>query len=198
VTDAAGSPQSRNVDCAYYQLLHDTSSKYQANNWLIEDLPVLRGIHADSVLEMGCGNGLFLARACEHWPDVSGLDWVRSAVLERVLEEHPTIRFLEQDVAEFRAERSYDLLVSADFLEHIAPAALPDLIRTVDACAHVNYHRIACYDDGHTHLTIRTANRWLRTFRHARPDGGYRIVGRSYRGKRRRKAVVVISNMGHR
>jgi SAM-dependent methyltransferase len=184
---------------AYYQALHDTSSNYQTNNWLVEELPALRAIRADSILEVGCGNGLFLRHAAAHWPEVAGVDWARSPVLDGVLRDHPGIRFVQQDIAAFRAPRRYGLLASADFLEHLAPAALPEVIRRLHAAAEVSYHKIACYDDGHSHLSVFRPRAWLHLFQEACPDAGYRIVRTSYRKRGRRKAaVVVISNLAPR
>lgn len=194
---AAAAPDApRRADAAYYQALHDRSSRYQTNNWLLDDLPALLAVGAGSILEMGCGNGLFLRRAAEHWDDVTGVDWARSPVLDRVLRENPGIRFVQQDVAAFRPERRYGLLASADFLEHLPPASLPEVIRRLHAAADVCYHRIACYDDGHSHLSVFRPKSWLRRFEQACPRAGYRIVGTSVRRGRRKKTVVVISNLG--
>jgi SAM-dependent methyltransferase len=191
---APGAP--RPADAGYYQALHDRSTPYQTNNWLIDDLPALRAAGAGSILEVGCGNGLFLEHAAKHWDDVTGVDWARSPVLDRVLRENPGIRFIQQDIAAFRPERRYGLLASADFLEHLAPASLPEVLRRLHAAADVCYHRIACYDDGHSHLSVFRPRAWLRRFEEACPDAGYRIVGTSVRKGRRRKTVVVISNLG--
>jgi hypothetical protein len=190
---------ARRCDPVYYQALHDTSSDYQSNNWLLDELPVLAGIGGRSLIEIGCGNGLFLARAVEHWPEVTGLDWARSPVLDQLLNADPRVCFVQQDIAEFRPPRRYDLLVSADFLEHMAPAALPELLTRLHTCADVGYHKIACYDDGHSHLAIFDAETWLRLFREAAPGACYRIVKRTDREARRKKTVIVVSNMptGH-
>jgi SAM-dependent methyltransferase len=178
----------------HYEGLHQTSVDYQQNNWLIEDLPRLVGAGGTSIVEVGCGNGLFLERAAKHWQDVTGVDWVRSPILERVLTDNPSIRFVQHDVVTFAVERPCDLLVSADVLEHLSPAALPTVISRLHAAARCNYHKIACYDDGHSHLSVFGPRAWLRLFESAAPDSGYRIVGRGYRDERRKKSVV-ISNL---
>jgi SAM-dependent methyltransferase len=190
----AAAPAPRRADAGYYQALHETSPKYQTNNWLVEELPELRGVGAASILEVGCGNGLFLRHAAAHWADVTGMDWARSPVLDGVLREHPGVRFLQQDIAVFHPDRRWGLLASADFLEHLAPPALPDVIRRLHAAADVCYHKIACYDDGHSHLSVFSPQAWLRLFQQACPGAGYRIVKTSIR-KRRRKKVVVIANL---
>jgi len=180
----------------YYERLHQTSVKYQQNNWLLEELPRLAVAGGSSIIEVGCGNGLFLQCASRHWQDVVGVDWVRSGALDRVLNDHPGIRFVQQDVAELDIEdHRFDLLVSADFLEHLSPAALPGVIKRLHACGRCCYHKIACYDDGHSHLSIFGPRAWLRLFEEAAPGGGYWIVKRTRRNGRRKKPVVVISNI---
>lgn len=191
----ARKPPPRGGGPAYYQQLHDTSAGYQENNWLLDDLAALRAIGGGSILEVGCGNGRFLARAAAHWSQVTGVDWVRSPVLDGVLAAHPGIRFVQEDVAAFGPDQRFDLLVSADFLEHLAPAALPAVLARMDGWADVGYHRIACYDDGHSHLSVLDARGWLRVFEEACPGAGYRIVRKAYRRPGRKRAVVVISNL---
>lgn len=189
----------RECDSAYYQSLHDTSRDYRQSNWLVDELPALAAAGGESIVEIGCGNGLFLARAAKHWTEVTGVDWARSPVLEEVLLAEPRIRFLQQDIAGFLPGRRYDLLVSADVLEHLAPAVLVETIARLDGAAAACYHKIACYDDGHSHLSIFGSRAWLQLFEQAAPDAGYRIVKKGYRQPaRRKKLVVVISNLGAR
>jgi SAM-dependent methyltransferase len=185
----------RRPDRGHYERLHQSSLKYQTNNWLLDDLPRLVAAGGTSILEVGCGNGLFLDEATRHWTEVVGVDWVRSAVLDEILTRNPAVRFLQQDVAEFAVERPFDLVVSADFLEHISPSALPEVIRRLHACGRRSYHKIACYDDGHSHLSLFKPRTWLRLFENAAADGGYRIVSRTLRHGRRKKPTVVISNI---
>ena len=190
----------RRCDSAYYQSLHDTSRKYRQSNWLVEELPALLAAGGgESIVEIGCGNGLFLARAAKHWSEVTGVDWARSPVLEEVLLAEPRIRFVQQDVAGFVPGRRYDLLVSADFLEHLAPPVLAETIARLHGAADACYHKIACYDDGHSHLSIFGAATWMQLFEAAAPGAGYRIVKKALRPPlHRKKLVVVISNLGAR
>jgi len=188
-------PTTRPAGRDHYEELHRTSTKYQENNWLLDDLPRLVAAGGESLIEIGCGNGLFLERACHHWREVVAVDWVRSQRLDRVLADHPSIRFLQQDIAALEVEGPFDLLVSADVLEHLPPAVLPGVIARLHACGRRGYHRIACYDDGHSHLSVFGPRRWLRLFEAAASGGGYRIVGRERRHGRRDRLVVVISNL---
>jgi len=175
--------------------LHEASDDYRRNNWLIEDLPALAAVGGRSLLEVGCGNGLFLGLAAEHWLEVVGLDWARSPMLDAVLREHANVRFVQQGIEEFEPDRHFDLVVSADFFEHLAPAVLPETIPKLDACGSAGYHRIACYDDGHSHLSIFEPRLWLEAFTRFAPDRGYRILECAQRGGVRRKTVVVIANV---
>lgn len=187
----------RQRDSAYYQSLHDSSRDYRRSNWLIEELPALVAAGGESIVEIGCGNGLFLARAARHWSEVTGIDWAHSPVLQEVLAAEPRIRFIQQDIADFVPACRHDLLVSADFLEHLAPAVLIDTIARLHRAADACYHKIACYDDGHSHLSIFGAKAWLQMFEAAAPGAGYRIVKRAWRPPRhKKKLVVVISNLG--
>ena len=185
----------RRCDRDHYEELHRTSVKYRENNWLLDDLPFLITAGGNSIIEVGCGNGLFLECAAQHWQDVVGVDWVRSAVLRRVLADNPNIRFVEQDIASFDIPDRFDLLVSADVLEHLPPPVLPDVIRRLHACGRRCFHKIACYDDGHSHLTVSSPRRWLRLFEESAPGNAYRIVNVARRNGRRSKPVLVISNM---
>lgn len=190
--------QPRRCDSAYYQHLHEASPKYQQLNWLLEELPLLRAAGGQSLVEVGCGNGLFLAQAARHWPRVTGVDWARSPVLDAVLRATPTLRFVQQDVQQLALDQPHDLLVSADFLEHLPPASLPAVLQRLHACAARGFHKIACYDDGHSHLSVLPAAAWLALFEAAAPGAGYRLwrlEDRAGRQALRRKPVVVISNL---
>lgn len=191
-------PEPRQCGLEHYERLHRTSDKYQTNNWLLDELPRLTAAGGTSIIEIGCGNGLFLERACRHWQQVMGVDWVRSAILDRVLNDNPVIRFVQQDIATFASDDRFDLLVSADVLEHLSTEAVPGVIKRLHACGRRSYHKIACYDDGHSHLSILGPRAWLRLFEEAAPDGGYGIVKRTFRKGRRKKPVVVISNLDAR
>ncbi len=185
----------RRCDSAYYQRLHDTSTGYQCNNWLLDELPVLRAIGGRSLVELGCGNGRFLAQAAKDWAEVTGVDWARSPVLDGVLRQQPRVRFVQQDATQLSFPGRFDLLVSADFLEHLPPPSLPAQIARMNAAATTCFHKIACYDDGHSHLSIFDAATWLALFHAAAPGAGYRLLKASYRHTSHAKPVIVVSNV---
>lgn len=162
------------LDAAYYQRLHETSRGYQRNNWLADD-PELLNADAKTIIELGCGNGRFLAQALGHFETVCGCDWALSPVLMRTLTHHPNLRFLKLDLIHDALPLGFDLACSGDFLEHLPPHCLDTVLATIDGCAASAYHKIACFDDGHAHLSILPPADWLERFRRIDPAYTMRI-----------------------
>lgn len=160
-------------DAAYYQACHDSNVAYQDNNWLLDELDRIVAFGATSLLELACGNGRFLDRAAGHFAKVYGCDWAVSPRLERVLGEHPNVTFFRTDLYADLPPCDAELVVSADFLEHIAPEALSSVIARIDTLAPRAFHKIACYDDGHSHLSVFEPRIWLSLFHATNRD--YRI-----------------------
>jgi 2-polyprenyl-3-methyl-5-hydroxy-6-metoxy-1,4-benzoquinol methylase len=82
-----------------------------------------------SILEVGCGNGLFLksvARQLRHGRLV-GID-VSTSVLPECGEE---ITFLQGEVTDFTVPEQFDVVFSEHVIEHLAPADLPLHIRSL-------------------------------------------------------------------
>ena len=81
---------------------------------------VMQFVRPQSVIDIGCGVGTWLSVFKEHGVgDFYGVDgsWVDRSALEI-----PTERFLEEDLTgPFRLDRSFDLVVSLEVAEHIAP-----------------------------------------------------------------------------
>lgn len=152
------------LDAGYYQSLHDDNPAFQNNNWLLQDLALLRRAGGESILELGCGNGLFLQQAAQHWSHVTGLDWAKSPRIDAVTSRSPNVEFIQADVRDWRPGRTFDIVASADFLEHLPPDVLTDCLDRIHAMAPAQFHRIACYDDGHSHLSIFPPAHWLELF----------------------------------
>lgn len=182
------------LDANYYQALHDEHPAFRNNNWMTQDLDTLRGVGGQSILELGCGNGRFLAAAAPHWARVVGVDWARSPVLDEVVTASGNIEFIQCDVLAWNTDEVFDLVVSADFLEHLDPSALPGALAAFHRLGRHHFHRIACYDDGHSHLSIFPPERWLALFEAVAP-GAYRLLSVEARKGNADKLVITIGNL---
>ena len=153
-------------DASYYQKLHDHQELFQQNNWMVPELDTLRQFDARSVVELGCGNGKFLAAAANHFERIVGIDWARAPAIEATLAAHHNTRFFQADLIDgFPDVGTFDLLLSADFLEHLPTASIPSALARYQSRARFHFHKIACYDDGHSHLTIQDPVDWLAMFK---------------------------------
>jgi SAM-dependent methyltransferase len=185
------------IDASYYQNLHDTNQAFLVNNWLMAELAQLRksAKGTRSILELGCGNGRFLEAAASHWELVTGVDWAKSPYLENVLLAKNNVSFVQADISTLKLDQDYGLIVSADFLEHLPTHLLPGVIAESLRAGRFNFHKIACYDDGHSHLSILPPESWLALF-HAHPAGrSMRITSEEARKGNRDNLVITISNL---
>jgi SAM-dependent methyltransferase len=190
-------PNRNHVDASYYQNLHDTNQAFIVNNWLLTDVAQLRKKAKDteSVLELGCGNGRFLEAAADHWRFVTGIDWAKSRYLEGVLRENSNVSFIQADISTLKLTQDYGLVVSADFLEHLPTELLPGVIAESLRAGRFSFHKIACYDDGHSHLSILPPETWLGLF-HAHPLGrSMRITSVEPRKGNKDNLVITVSNL---
>ena len=172
-----------------YQRLHDYDRGYQDNNWLIDHCDVVASSNPSTVVEIGCGNGRFLRKIAPVVQNVIGLDWARAPQLAIIPNN---VEFRTADVLKDEIPKS-DLCVSADVLEHFEPNALPALIKKLHESARLNYHVIACYDDGHSHCSVFHPGQWLTLFNSVSQD--YRLVAAITRPGRPDRIACVITNM---
>lgn len=182
----------REFSAAYYQELHENNQAFAENNWLVSEQPHLLQFKANSVLELGCGNGRFLEGAAGEFKFVCGVDWAESPRIKSILARFANVRFYKGDVLSFVPELKFDLVVSADFLEHLPHDKLFEIISRMHEWGGVNFHKIACYDDGHSHLSIFPPNYWLELFR--KIDASYHISSQTLRKGKKDKDVIVITN----
>jgi hypothetical protein len=85
-----------------------------------------------------------------------------------------------------------DLVCSSDVLEHFHPNDIETVVRKLHNAGRHNYHVIACYDDGHSHLTITSPGNWLNLFRAHSYE--YRLVDIEARRGNPNQLVCVVSN----
>jgi SAM-dependent methyltransferase len=175
---------------SYYQTLHQTNEAYKTNNWLITEIDAILSIEPRSVLEIGCGNGRFLAAIRERVETIIGVDWAKSPVLEEL---GIADRFRQLDITRDQLPQA-DLVCSADVLEHLAPDLLPSTLERLNKAGREQYHVIACYDDGHSHLSIMEPRSWLLTFQDV--SKRYRILDIRPRRGDPAQPVCVISTFG--
>jgi predicted TPR repeat methyltransferase len=123
-------------------------------------MDAILSIRPKSILEVGCGNGRFLAAVKEHVESVTGVDWAESPILEKL---GVAANFELRDITTDELP-SAELVCSADVLEHIAPNLLPGTLSRLHKAGADHYHVIACYDDGHSHLSIMEPHQWLLAF----------------------------------
>jgi SAM-dependent methyltransferase len=171
----------------YYQNVHQTNDAYKANNWLLSELDTILSIEPKTVIEVGCGNGRFLAAIKGRVELVIGVDWARSPVLDEL---GLSGNFRHCDITKHELPQA-DIVCSADVLEHIAPDLLAPTLQRLDRAGHHQYHLIACYDDGHSHLSIMPPDAWLLTFQAV--SNRYRLVDTRQRRGDPSQLICVIS-----
>src|SRR5262249_5197551 len=118
---------------------------------------------------------------------IVGVDWAISPVLAELgIANHVERRDITRDDLP-----NADLVCSADVLEHIAPDLLRPTLQRLHNAGKEQYHVIACYDDGHSHLTVMEPRKWLLEFRAL--SQRYRMIRTSFRRDDPTQLVCVIS-----
>jgi SAM-dependent methyltransferase len=171
----------------YYQYIHQTNTAYKTNNWLITEIESILSISPKSILEVGCGNGRFLAAVRGRVEQIIGVDWARSPILDEI---GVSLEFKVVDITRDELPKA-DIVCSADVLEHIAPHLLQSTLRRLHDAGCDQYHVIACYDDGHSHLSIMDPEAWLDLFRAMSPR--YQIINTCLRRGKLAHVVCTIA-----
>lgn len=177
---------------AYYTSLHETNLGYQQNNWLVEEADLLLHIPGETLQEVGCGNGRYLELAAQTRRRVIGCDWALSPGVRELQERADNVEFVACDITKLVPYYDADILVSADVLEHIATQDIGHTLARLTQAGRWQFHKIACYDDAHSHLTIRDPAWWLAQFCSVSP--AYRLVRSEYRLGDQRRLICIISN----
>ena len=102
-----------------------------------------------------------------------GCDWAVSPRIEGVIATHSNVKFFQVDLYQHLPPCRAELVVSADFLEHMDPHSLLGVLQRIDSLADMAFHKIACYDDMHSYLSVLPPAEWLALFRSVNP--AYRL-----------------------
>lgn len=183
---------SISFDANYYQKLHEENQHFINNNWLVNDIDLVLKVKPTVITELACGNGEFSRRVSANCDTVYALDWARSPKLDNL---PLNVIYIQKNIVSEDIPKS-DLVCSADFLEHLPEETLKNTIEKIVRSATYGYHKIACYDDGHSHLSILPPWLWLYYFQLI--DKKYVISDIDFRNSNIDHSVIVISNFNYK
>ncbi|RVG08529.1 class I SAM-dependent methyltransferase [Sinorhizobium meliloti] len=191
ILDDVDTPRERSTKmrAEYYQELHDGNDAYQANNWLVAEKASILKAKPRTLVEVGCGNGAFPLSAAEDVEKVFAVDW---ALSPKFGDRPDNVEFVQADVTQDSLPKA-DIVCSADVLEHFTPWNVTKVLENCAAAAPLQYHVIACYDDGHSHLTVMRPSAWLASFWRYFPDA--RLTRVDCRREKHTQLVCVITNI---
>jgi SAM-dependent methyltransferase len=126
---------------------------------------VVQVIRPQSVIDVGCGLGTWLAVFREHGvDDVWGIDgqWVNRKKLEI-----PDHTFLPMDMTRpFQLDRRFDLVVSLEVAEHLPPECASDFVESISRLGDVVLFSAAIpYQGGYYHVNEQWPEYWAKLFR---------------------------------
>lgn len=184
-------PRSRSskMGATYYQRLHDENEAYKTNNWLVAEKTSILKAKPRSILEIGCGNGLFSLSIADDVEKIYAVDW---AISPGFSARPANVELIEADITADELPRA-DVVCSADVLEHFTPWNVTRVLKSCAGAGPLQYHVIACYDDGHSHLTVMNPAAWLAAFWRFWPDA--RLLRIDCRRDKHTQLVCVISNI---
>jgi len=176
------------LTASFYDQQHEDAD-YRRNNWLLDQVETVKRIAPRTIVEIGCGNGRFLRAVAPYAAQVIGVDWAHSPEL---VDLPDNVSVLRADVVT-GAVPAGDVICSADVLEHFAPRDIDAVVSKLVGAGPFQHHVIACYDDGHTHLSILPPAAWLAIFRKYCPTAYLAAV--DYRRRDPTQIVCVVSNL---
>lgn len=173
---------------AFYDRQHEDAD-YRRNNWLLDQVATVKNIAPRTIVEIGCGNGRFLRAVAPYATQVIGVDWAHSPEL---VDLPDNVNVLGVNVVTGPIPAG-DVICSADVLEHFAPRDIDAVVSKLVGAGRFQHHVIACYDDGHTHLSILPPAAWLAIFRKYCPTAYLAAV--DYRRRDPTQIVCIVSNL---
>ena len=173
---------------AFYDRQHEDAD-YRRNNWLLDQVEIVKSVAPRTIVEIGCGNGRFLRAVAPYATQVIGIDWAQSPELADLPDN---VRVTRVNVVT-GAVPDGDVICSADVLEHFAPRDIDAVVSKLVGAGRFQHHVIACYDDGHTHLSILPPAAWLAIFRKYCPTAYLAAV--DYRRRDPAQIVCIVSNL---
>jgi cyclopropane fatty-acyl-phospholipid synthase-like methyltransferase len=132
---------------------------------------VMDWVNPKSVIDMGCGLGMWLSVWREAGCDVVGVDghWVDRSQLAI-----PPDRFVTQDLSQlYVPERRYDLAMSVEAAEHLPPEAAAQFVRALtDASPLILFSASTPDQPGTDHLNCQWPTYWAELF----AERGYDVI----------------------
>lgn len=120
-------------------------------------------IKPDSVIDLGCGMGFFLAAMAEHGAEVQGVDgpWVQGLNNE-IPNKFYEIHDLNQP---YKNKKRYDLAVSLEVAEHLEPSRSDDFVQELTALSdHVLFSAAIPNQKGRGHINTQWQEFWAARF----------------------------------
>ncbi len=124
----------------------------------------LRHFAPKSVVDIGCGTGLYLAAFAARDVEVNGYDGSTAAIRKSPVKEKVTLHDLE---AYLPAPKRYDLCLSIEVAEHLRPEAADTFVRTLAGFSDTLVFTAATPGQGSAdigHINEQPHEYWIRKF----------------------------------
>ena len=121
--------------------------------WMVKELGI------QSVLDVGCGEGHSTRFFQELGCDVLGVDGCEQAVADSVIPGFTVLHDFAR--GPFRPEKSYDLIWSCEFLEHVERQYVPNILNTFAVARTILLTHAFPGQRGHHHVNCRPSSYWI-------------------------------------